>query len=143
VLLAISTIACKENYALQQQRSIVGTFMSEEETTAKCKIARENSFLTIGEKHYPINKGDEVEVISIGSKLGSAVNSSADRLMVRIPSSFQKYMTNSSALASLDSKSINCAQPLKVLQLKAAGQRCFKQSGQTLCCDNSGNCYSK
>ena len=25
----------------------------------------------------------------------------------------------------------------------AQAQRCFNQNGQTICCDNSGNCYSR
>lgn len=25
----------------------------------------------------------------------------------------------------------------------AQAQRCFTQNGQTICCDNSGNCYNR
>lgn len=32
---------------------------------------------------------------------------------------------------------------LAVLGAPAHAQRCFNQNGQTICCDNSGNCYAR
>jgi hypothetical protein len=32
---------------------------------------------------------------------------------------------------------------LAVLAAPAQAQRCFNQNGQTICCDNSGNCYAR
>lgn len=32
---------------------------------------------------------------------------------------------------------------LAVFAAPAQAQRCFNQNGQTICCDNSGNCYAR
>jgi len=32
---------------------------------------------------------------------------------------------------------------LAIYAMPAEAQRCFNQNGQTICCDNSGNCYSR
>lgn len=38
---------------------------------------------------------------------------------------------------------IATACALGLLGAPANAQRCFTQNGQTICCDNSGNCYSR
>jgi hypothetical protein len=61
------------------------------------------------------------------------------------PEFFAAQIPQRSLSSSLSTPAIVTATLLLVLAsaAPAMAQRCSTQNGQTICCDNSGNCYSK